>query len=533
MRISILIILKSYLCGIKIKLKRMNYSKFKNNFLLSLLGSTACIQAAQPSIQKSPNIIYILCDDLGIGDVSCYNPASKIKTPNIDQLAQTGVRFTDAHTGSSVSTPTRYGILTGRYAWRTGLKAGVLNGYSKGMIVPERATIASFLKTQNYNTACIGKWHLGWDWANIEAGKEEIDYSKPVKNGPNDVGFDYSYSIVASLDMPPYVYVENALPVGIPKDTCAGTKGLGFFRGGVIAPEFKHEKTLNVFTSKALSYIKNKAKDRNPFFLYLPLTAPHTPILPTKKFQGKSGLTPYGDFVLMCDDVLKQVVTQLKKSGIYDNTIIVFTSDNGCSKDADILSLISKGHYPSGIYRGSKSDIWDGGHRVPFIVSWPKTSIPKVSDKLVCTTDFFRTVADLKKVELAVNEAEDSYSFLGELTDKKSEMPQREDIIHHSLNGMFAIRQGDWKLIMCSHSGGWSQPTAKSPEAKMLPVIQLYNLKIDPEEKNNLCNDHPEIVAKLTYFLTKQVEEGRSTPGIPQQNDGPTYWKQLNWINNN
>ncbi len=375
----------------------MFHSKVKNNVLLSLLGTVAGVQGVQAAkTDKVPNIVYILCDDLGIGDVSAYNPTSKIRTPNIDQFANTGVRFTDVHTGSSVSTPTRYGILTGRYAWRTELKSGVLFGYSKGMITPGRSTIASFLRTQDYNTACIGKWHLGWDWANINAGEKQVDFSKPVKNGPKDAGFDYSYSIVGSLDMPPYVYVENSLPVGIPKDTCVGGKSLGFYRSGLIAQGFKQEETLGVFTAKALQYIRDKAGDEKPFFLYLPLTAPHTPILPIKKFQGQSGLTPYGDFVLMCDDVLRQVVAQLKKSGIYDNTIVVFTSDNGCSKAADIPSMIAKGHYPSGIYRGYKSDIWDGGHRVPFIVSWPKKIKPKVSDKLICTTDFFRTMAEMK-----------------------------------------------------------------------------------------------------------------------------------------
>jgi arylsulfatase A-like enzyme len=479
---------------------------------------------------KQPNIVYILCDDLGIGDVSSYNPSSKIITPNIDKLAQSGVRFTDVHTGSSVSTPTRYGLITGRYAWRTPLKEGVLFGYSKALIEPERETVASMLHKKNYNTACIGKWHLGWNWANIDEGQKNMDFSKPVTGGPKDVGFDYSYNIVGSLDMPPYVYVENALPTSIPTDTCAGNGGLKYYRRGITATGFKHEEVLSVFTSKALVYIKEKSKDTKPFFLYLPLTAPHTPILPTKEFQGKSGLTPYGDFVLMCDDVLKKVVVQLKESGVYDNTIIVFTSDNGCSKAADIASLNAKGHYPNGIYRGAKSDIWDGGHRVPFIVSWPKSVKPKVSNKLVCITDLFRTIAELEKVKLADNMAEDSYSFLNELTEKKTLEPQRETIIHHSIDGMFAIRKGDWKLILCSNSGGWSLPNAKSSESKTLPAIQLYNMKTDTEEKNNQYDKQPEMVAELTALITKQVKEGRSTPGSVQQNTGPKYWKQLNWF---
>jgi arylsulfatase A-like enzyme len=506
-------------------------SKFKNTFLITVFGSIASVQASEaPKADTPPNIVYILCDDLGIGDVTSYNPSSKIRTPNIDKLAQSGARFTDAHTGSSVSTPTRYGIITGRYAWRSTLKEGVLYGYDKAIIEPGRETVASFLQKQNYNTSCIGKWHLGWNWTNIEAGKENVDFSKPVTGGPKDVGFDYSYCLACSLDMPPYVYVENALPVGIPKDTCEGRKGLEFLRKGISTQGFNHEKTLGHFTSIALGYIKEKSKDTKPFFLYLPLTAPHTPILPTKKFQGKSGLTPYGDFVLMCDDVLKKVVAQLKKSGVYNNTIIIFTSDNGCSKYADIESMIAKGHYPSGIYRGSKSDIWDGGHRIPFIVSWPKAVKPIVSNKLICSTDFFRTVAELENVTLADNMAEDSYSFLSELTGKSSLLPQRESVIHHSIAGIFAIRKSDWKLIFCSHSGGWSVPNANSAKAKTLPGIQLYNIRTDPEEKNNLYDNYPKIVKELTEIITKQVKEGRSTPGVAQQNTGQKHWKQLNWF---
>ncbi len=502
-----------------------------NSFLITIFGSVASVQASEaPKAEKQPNIVYILCDDLGIGDVSSYNPQSKIQTPNIDKLAQSGVRFTDAHTGSSVSTPTRYGIITGRYAWRTRLKNGVLFGYDKALIEPDRETVASFLQKQNYNTACIGKWHLGWSWANIDAGIKNIDFSKPVTGGPKDLGFQYSYAIAGSLDMPPYVYVENALPIGIPKDTCDGRTGLEYFRSGVVAPGFKHEKTLEHFTSVALRYINQKSKESKPFFLYFPLTATHTPILPAAKFKGKSGLTPYGDFVLMCDDVLKKVVAQLKKNDVYNNTIIVFTSDNGCSKAADIRGMNAKGHYPSGIYRGSKSDSWDGGHRVSFIVSWPNAVKPKVSDKLICTTDFFRTVAELENVNLSDNMAEDSYSFLGELTNKRSLLPQRESVIHHSIDGIFTIRKGEWKLIFCSHSGGWSVPNAKSPEAKTLPAVQLYNMRSDPEEKNNLYDKFPEIVSELTAMITKQVKEGRSTPGVVQQNTGSKHWKQLTWF---
>jgi len=509
----------------------MNYSHFKNSFLLTLLGSAASVPAIYAADKpKNPNIVYILCDDLGYGDVSCYNSDSKINTTNIDRLAQSGVRFNEYHSGSSLSTPTRYGIITGRYAWRSTLKESVLFGYDKSIIEPKRETVASFLRKQSYTTACIGKWHLGWNWANIDAGQDKVDFTKPITQGPEDFGFDYSYNIVASLDMFPYVYVENSKPLGIPKDTCKEGSGLAFYRAGITAPGFKHEEVLTNFTEKALGYISENAHNKNPFFLYLPLTAPHTPILPTKEFQGKSDLTPYGDFVLMCDDILKQVVDRLKEKDIYDNTIIIFTSDNGCSRYAGIDSMIAKGHSPSKNYRGSKSDIFDGGHRVPFIVSWPKGIKSSVSDKIVCSTDLFRTVAEITGAPVDDNAAEDSYSFLSELTGKPSRMPMRESVIHHSNDGSFAIRKGPWKLIMCSHSGGWSYPTPESEAAKTLPPLQLYNMDTDPSEKTNVYNQYPGIVSELKELITKQVLEGRCTPGKAQPNTGGKHWKQLTWI---
>ena len=227
--------------------------------------------------QQKPNIVYILADDMGIGDVSAYNPNGKIQTPGIDQLAKEGVRFTDAHTSSSVCTPTRYGLLTGRYNWRSRLKSGVLWGYDTSLLDPNRLTVAAFLQKQGYHTGVVGKWHLGWTWANIKAGQNNVDFSKPVLNGPNSFGFDYSFCIPASLDMDPYVYVENGLPTSVPIDTCAATIGVGFYRSGLIAPDFKHEEVLDKFTDKAIGFINQKSQTKKPFFLYLPLAAPHTP----------------------------------------------------------------------------------------------------------------------------------------------------------------------------------------------------------------------------------------------------------------
>ena len=496
-----------------------------------LLFTLICLSIASNSFAQKPNIVYILADDLGIGDVSVYNPNGKIITPNIDQLAKNGVRFTDAHTTSSVCTPTRYGIMTGRYNWRTTLKSGVLHGYDTPLLDPKRETVASFLQKQGYNTGIVGKWHLGWNWGNIEAGEKKVDFTKQIQNGPNKRGFDYSFCIPASLDMPPYAYVENGFCTTVPKDTCLGRTGIELFRAGISAPDFKPEEVLGKFTEKAIAYINENAKKDKPFFLYFPLAAPHTPILPIGKFVGKSNVSPYGDFVLMVDDVVKQVVETLKKNGVFENTIIIFASDNGFANPADLKAQLSKGHNPSMMYRGVKTDIFEGGHRVPFIVSWGgNLKKTKVSNQLVSTTDFFRTIAELNNVKLDDKTAEDSFSFLSEITGKKTSFAKREAVVHHSSNGFFAIRKDNWKLIMCPHSGGNSKPKENTDEAKSLPQIQLYDLSNDIGETQNVYEKHPELVKQLTDILTNYLKNGRSTIGINQTNDGPSHWKQLTWL---
>lgn len=494
-------------------------------FLLLILTVSLKINA-----QQKPNIVYILADDMGIGDVSAYNPNGKIQTPNIDQLAKEGLRFTDAHTTSSVCTPTRYGIMTGRYNWRSRLKSGVLFGYDTTLLDPKRQTVASFLQKQGYQTGVVGKWHLGWHWANIEAGQKNVDFSKPVRNSPNTFGFDYSFCIAGSLDMDPYVYVENGQPTSVPTDTCAATTGVGFYRGGWVAPDFKHAEVLDKFTDKAIGFINENAQNKKPFFLYLPLAAPHTPVLPTGPYIGKS-ITPYADFTIMVDDAVKKVVNSLKANGIYDNTLIVFTSDNGFAPAADLKAQLDKGHNPNLYYRGHKADIFEGGHRVPFVVRWGN-QIKKaaVSAQLLCSTDFFRTVSDLLNVQLDDNTAEDSYSFLSAMTGKKSNFPKRTAVVHHSIEGFFAIRQNNWKLIFCSHSGGWSDPRPNSALAKTLPPMQLYDLSKDIGEKKNLYAQNPKKVQELTDLMTKYLKKGRSTEGGMQTNDEQVFWKQLTWL---
>lgn len=496
-------------------------------------------QVESHAAAAKPNIIYILCDDLGYGDVACLNPEGKIKTPNMDRLAKEGMTFTDAHSGSAVCSPTRYGIITGRYAWRSRLKSSVLGGLSPHLIEDGRMTVASFLKKQGYNTGCIGKWHMGMDWV-IKPGKEvsissiekpdqvwNVEYDQPIKNGPNSVGFDYYFGISASLDMVPYTYIENNHVTANPTEEKEFSMFYGadgkFTRKGPTAPGFDAMNVLPDLTKKAVSFINSQSgpeKKDTPFFLYLPLASPHTPILPTKEWQGKSGLNSYADFVMQTDWAIGEVLKTLDRNGLTDNTIVFFTSDNGCSPSANFPELLSKGHNPSYVFRGTKADIFEGGHHIPFIVRWPgNIKAGSFYDQPVCLTDFFATAADILNQKLPDSAGEDSVSILPALLGK-TKKPIREATVHHSINGAFAIRQGDWKLELCPDSGGWSAPRPGKNDASDLPPIQLYNLTSDIAEKNNVQADHPEVVAKLTKLLEKYVADGRSTPGKPQANTG-------------
>ena len=505
----------------------------KNRRLLFSLGSLAVLSgcAEQTEELEKPNIVFIFADDMGYGDVSALNENSKIQTTNIDRIANEGVIFTDAHSSSSVSTPSRYSVLTGRYNWRSTMKSGVLGGYSKALIPQDRRTIAGVLREQGYQTACIGKWHLGWDWNNIDAGIDSVDFSKPITNGPTTLGFDYFYGISGSLDMAPYVYVENDKPTALP-DRITSNTGMAFWRKGPTASDFDHEQTLPNLINRAVNYIHDKSKEQKPFYLYLPLPAPHTPILPIPEYQGKSGLNPYGDFVLMVDDMVGKVMKALDDAGISDNTILVFSTDNGCSPEARFEELQAKGHYPSYIYRGHKADLFDGGHRIPCVVRWPAKIKPHTVHQTVCLTDFFATLAAVADYRLKDTEGEDSYNILPLLLNEQEEEVIREATVHHSIDGDFTIRKGEWKLLLSPGSGGWSFPrTGKDDEViKTLPSVQLYNMKTDPEEAQNVYAEHPEIVKELRDLMIKYIKEGRSTPGAPQKNDGPEVWKQLSWM---
>ncbi len=479
---------------------------------------------AKENSAVKPNIVYILADDMGYGDIQYLNKECKISTPNLNRLAQGGMIFMDAHSGSAVCTPTRYGILTGRYCWRTIKKSGVLMGYDKPLIAPERMTVGSFLKKQGYYTGCIGKWHLGMDFARKDSTSQtqnetSVDFSKPIANGPVDVGFDYFYGISASLDMPPYVYIENNRFTAVPTEI---TKEGG--REGLTADGFKAVDVLPTITKKAIEYIEQRGKKASdqPFFLYFALSAPHTPIVPSKEFIGKSKTTQYGDFCEEVDSTVGQVLDAIERSGRADNTIVIFTSDNGCSPAADFPELAKFGHNPSYIFRGYKADIFEGGHHIPFIVRWPGR-VKKASrcDDTICLTDLMATCADILGEKLPDNAGEDSVSILPDLLGT-AKGPVREATVHHSINGAFSIRYGKWKLELCPGSGGWSYPKPGKDDTLGMPSVQLYDLSEDIAEKKNVQDKYPDQVKRLTDLLQSYVDRGRSTPGLPQSNEGKT-----------
>lgn len=483
---------------------------------------------------KQPNVIYILADDMGYGDVSALNENSAFQTPHFDALCEGGMAFTDAHATSAVCSPSRYSILTGRYNWRSWLKKMVLSGYATPLVEEGRLTVAEMFRQNGYRTAAVGKWHLGMDFAKtpefVEAEEYEaspgVDYGGKIENGPTTRGFDYYYGISASLDMPPYIYIENDRFTMLPDHETEDT-GKRYWRLGPTAPDFRHEEVLDHLADKSLELIE-KYKDE-PFFLYFPLPAPHTPILPSKEFQGKSGTNEYGDFVLHCDDVVGRITAKLRELGLEENTLVIFTSDNGCSPTADFEELGAAGHNPNYVFRGHKADIYEGGHRVPLLMKWPAV-IPagKRCDQVVCLCDFMATMADYLGVSLPDNAAEDSVSNLP-LWKGGIDKPVREHIVHQSIDGSLSIREGSMKLELCPGSGGWSYP-APGEETADMPRFQLYDLNADIGERRNLIEEQPEMSRRLRWVLKGYVFAGRSTPGAPQQNNGEPIWDTIKWI---
>ena len=525
----------------------------KSNFiktsliLVALIGLPACASSKSISPAKGvkndrPNIIVIYTDDQGFGDASCLNPESKFKTPNLDRLAKEGISFTNGHSSDTVCTPSRYGLLTGRYCWRTKKKTGVLQAEAKCLIADGRMTLASLLQGNGYNTAMVGKWHLGMQFPG-DFGKR--DWSKPVEDMPLDKGFDYFYGVPASLNygvlawfdgryakvpptlytskkknqrhmdyriMPPYQKIRKEVERPITNQVIE------------IAPDFVDNQCLTRFTDKAIEWMTGKASEAKagkPFFVYLPFTSPHYPVCPKKEFWGKGDCGGYGEFVIETDHHVGRILKYLKKSGLDENTMIVFSSDNGPEKSWK-ERIEEFDHDSSHIYKGGKRDIYEGGHRVPFFVRWPAgiKQPGRKWDKLVGQVDLLATFADLLGANLPDSGGEDSQSFAEVLTSPKSDY-DRKPLINHGSGGRFAITEGNWKLIM-PHRG-------KKAGKKTVYLIELYNLKSDPGEGNNLAVKYPELVERLKGKLTDIVLNGRTTEGKSQKND-TGHWKDLTWI---
>lgn len=476
-----------------------------------------------------PSIVLILADDMGYGDIEAYNPTSKLPTPNLNNLAEEGMRFTDAHTNSSVCTPTRYGLLTGRYAWRTRLKRGVLSGYSNHLIDPQRETIADMLQRAGYKTGVVGKWHLGVDfpWINDSipsavdnlnyCAEQEIDYTKTVQNGPNSMGFDYSFIVPGSLDMSPYVYLENGKATTVPDSISPRVPFPAFTRRGEIAPDFTHQTALDRLTEKAVDFINEQADSSQPFLLYFPLTGPHKPALVAERFEGSSGFGPYGDLVAQVDWTVGEVLKALENNHMRDNTIVIYTSDNGSymfrideGKDDHVANSAIQGYHANTrqsnyIWRGTKADIFEGGHRIPFIVRWPGHVRPRSENaSTICITDVKATLSEIIGLQPDQDSNPDSFSFLSQLKGKQA--ATRSPVIHHSANGTFSIRHGKWKMIFSNGSGGRQKPAGKPFQTP----YQLYDMINDPTETENVIDMYPEVVKILSGYLESIRVKGTS-----------------------
>jgi len=519
--------------------KLMNRRKFlkASGFIAAALGTAGCtgdwaFLSGKKNRPSCPNIVYILADDMGIDSVSALNSKSGIGTPYLNKLMTEGMTFTDAHSGSAVCSPTRYGVLTGRYSWRTKMKRGIVNKWQRPLIDKDRLTVGRMLQQCGYNTACIGKWHLGWNWLDSDAKPteklEEIDFSKPVKGGPIERGFDY-YLGDDVPNWPPFVWIENDRLQAIPDDVMKRDSANGV-SSGPATPGWRFEKVLPRITQRCVDYIADRAKKDDPFFLFFPMTSPHTPINPSERFKGKSGISKYADFLMETDFSAGQVIEALDRHGLSGNTLVIFTTDNGTSPKCKFDELEQKGAHLRENWRGHKADIWEGGHRVPFIAKWPGVIKPgSRCSEVITLVDFMATAAEVTGFDLPENACEDSVSLVSAFRQEKKKGSIRQAIVCHSASGYFAVRKEKWKVEFCGGSGGWSQPKESHAKKMGLPAVQLYDLEADPKEQSNLCDKKPEIVEELRAILKEYVEKGRSTPGAAQTNEGPKHWKQLPW----
>ncbi len=488
----------------------------------------ACLDGLSAADNASrPNIVILYADDMGHGDLGVQNPNSKIPTPHLDRLASQGTRFTDAHSSSGVCTPSRYALLQGRYHWRK--FHSIVNAFGQPVMDDDAMTLPELLKTKGYTTACIGKWHLGWDWEaikkpgatpqsgpnsrNKEYAPDDFDWTKSIPGGPLSHGFDYYFGDDVP-NFPPYAWFENdrvittpTVPLVTPKQTAEGSWEA---RPGPAVADWDFWDVMPKLTERAVQWIGNQHKDE-PFFLYFPFTSPHAPIVPTPEFIGKSAANGYGDFVVQTDATVGRVLRALEAGGFAENTLVIFTADNGPEKYA-YDRLRNFDHSSMGELRGLKRDIWEGGHRVPFLVRWPGV-VPagKVSDEIVSQIDIFATIASLIQAEIPAGSAEDSFD---QLTFLKGEAHSARDTVVHNTNANgYALRHGDWVLIAAKTGGVSAVPAWFDNEhgyQKNSAEGELYNLREDLAQKHNLYSERPEKVKELATMLQSIRSRGQA-----------------------
>ena len=481
-----------------------------------------------------PNIVVILADDFGVGDIQAHYPENKIATPYLDRLVAEGISFTDAHSPSAVCTPTRYGLLTGRYSWRTRLQEWVLAAYEPPLIDADRPTLPSALREHGYSTALIGKWHLGWEWpgpqesrmTDVRNGQKTLDWhlDQPVQSGPTTRGFD-SYFGVDLPNMPPFSFIENDMVVPLPTEHYVHDPADGVvlprgFVGSPIAPGWSFRDIVPALTDRAVQAVHDLAAGDRPFFLLYSMTSPHEPISPSEAFRGKSGIAPIADFVMETDWSAGQVIQAVDDAGIADNTIVMFTADNGHSHYTGWEELVAAGHMPSGEFRGHKGDIWEGGHRVPLLVRWPgRFEAGTASDQLVSLTDVFATCMELIGQGLPSDAAEDSVSFLHAALGRVS-THARTSLVSHSNHGEFAYRDGPWKLVFRNASANLEESRGQAT------VPELYNLEADTSETTNVLHEHPDVATALREQFDQIIDRGASRQEVNGRNDTAVSYVQ-------
>lgn len=510
----------------------MNYSELQlETVLMRFFALAACFAFVAASCQnctaaRRPNIVVILADDFGVGDIRAHYPNNKIATPHLDRLAGQGMSFTDAHSPSAVCSPTRYGLLTGRYAWRTRLQEWVLAAYEPPLIDANRETLPGFLRDHEYFTACIGKWHLGWNWPGSQPsrmtqernGQKHFswDFTQRIRGGPVDRGFD-AYFGVDLPNMPPFTYIEQDRVAVFPSEEFAIDSQEGIvlpksFVGCPAAPNWRMQDILPTITQRAVEVVQRRAADDRPFFLFFSLTSPHEPIVPSQSFRGQSGIAPIADFVMETDWAVGQVLRAIDEADIAGDTIVLFTADNGHSHYTGWSDLVQAGHLPSGPYRGHKGDIWEGGHRVPLIVRWPgKVAAGVSSDQLVSLTDCFATFADVVGAPLPETGAEDSLSFLQPILGRGP--GRRTQLVSHSNRGEFAYRDGPWKLIFKMEADDLERSRGRPTRSL------LYDLSADVAETRDLAPQRPRQVATMTANLRALIDRGATRTEVQAAND--------------